>query len=128
MEYEDLTCKVTVRIMGDKKAFGPGVAALLRGVRDCHSLQGAARQMDMSYSKAWTVIREAERIWGFPLTECRVGGKHGGGSVLTAQGQAVLQRYDDMTNAVKAVAEKQFSRLFSREEIEKIKAGKEERL
>ena len=96
---------------------------MLRGVRDCHSLQGAARQMDMSYSKAWTVIREAERIWGFPLTECRVGGKRGGGSVLTAQGEAVLRRYDDMEEAVKAVAAEQFERFFSREELEKIKAG-----
>ena len=52
MEESELHCKVTVRIVADKKAFGPGVAALLRGVRDCRSLQGAARQMDMSYSKA----------------------------------------------------------------------------
>ena len=51
MEESELHCKVTVRILADKKAFGPGVAALLRGVRDCRSLQGAARQMDMSYSK-----------------------------------------------------------------------------
>lgn len=123
MEESELHCKVTVRIVADKKAFGPGVAALLRGVRDCHSLQGAARQMDMSYSKAWTVIREAERIWGFPLTECRVGGKRGGGSVLTAQGEAVLQRYDDMEEAVKVVAAEQFDRFFSRGELEKIKAG-----
>lgn len=123
MEESELHCKVTVHIVADKKAFGPGVAALLRGVRDCHSLQGAARQMDMSYSKAWTVIREAERIWGFPLTECRVGGKRGGGSVLTAQGEAVLRRYDDMEEAVKAVAAEQFDRFFSREELEKIKAG-----
>ena len=74
-------------------------------------------------SKAWTVIREAERIWGFPLTECRVGGKRGGGSVLTAQGEAVLRRYDDMEEAVKAVAAEQFERFFSCEELEKIKAG-----
>lgn len=123
MEERELHCKVTVSIMADKKAFGPGVAALLRGVRDCCSLQGAARQMDMSYSKAWTVIREAERIWGFPLTECRVGGRRGGGSVLTVQGKEILRRYDEMEESVKAVAAKQFDRFFSRSELEKIKAG-----
>lgn len=123
MEYEQLKCKVTLRIMADKKAFGPGVAALLKGIQECHSLQGAARQMDMSYSKAWTVIREAERIWGFPLTKCRIGGRQGGGSVLTAQGEVVLQRYEAMLEAVRTVAAEQFHHFFSPEELEHIKKG-----
>ncbi len=123
MEQEELRCKVTVRIMADTKAFGPGVADLLRGVRECRSLQGAARRMGMSYSKAWTVIREAERIWGFPLTECRVGGKKGGGSRLTARGEDILRRYDTMAEAVSAVANEQFGRLFGREEVEAMRAG-----
>lgn len=61
-----LHCKVTLCLMGDKRAFGPGVAELLEGVRRHGSLQGAARDMAMSYSKAWTVMRNAEEIWGFP--------------------------------------------------------------
>ena len=35
----------------------------------------------------------------------------------------MLRRYDDMEEAVKAVAAEQFDRFFSREELEKIKAG-----
>ena len=52
-----LQCKVTVRMMTDEKAFGPGVAELLSGVQRTGSLQGAAQAMHMSYSKAWTVVR-----------------------------------------------------------------------
>lgn len=123
MEGKTLHCKVTVRIMTDKKAFGPGVAALLRGVREHHSLQGAARQMDMSYSKAWTVVNEAERIWGFPLTTCRVGGRSGGGSVLTAQGEEILRRYDAMDAAVKRAAEEKFHELFGKEALKSLQTG-----
>lgn len=66
MAEEKLHCKVTLCLMGDKRAFGPGVAELLEGVRRHGSLQGAARDIAMSYSKAWTVMRNAEEIWGFP--------------------------------------------------------------
>ena len=123
MEENTLHCKVTVRIMTDKKAFGPGVAALLRGVQEHHSLQGAARQMDMSYSKAWTIVNEAERIWGFPLITCRVGGRRGGGSALTAQGEEVLRRYDDMDAAVKQVAEEKFHELFGNDIMKTLQTG-----
>lgn len=121
MTDKELTCRTTVRIFADKKAFGPGVADVLRGVRERRSLQGAAQRMGMSYSKAWTVVREAERIWGFPLTACRVGGKEGGGSVLTAQGEAVLNRYDELKEAVETAAREAFDRLFSPEELDKIR-------
>ena len=52
MAKEKLHCKVTLCLLGDKRAFGPGVAELLDGVRRHGSLQGAAREMAMSYSKA----------------------------------------------------------------------------
>lgn len=43
MAKEKLHCKVTLCLLGDKRAFGPGVAELLDGVRRHGSLQGAAR-------------------------------------------------------------------------------------
>ena len=36
-------------------------------VRKLHSLRSAAMDMDMAYSKAWTILREAER------TDCLTG-------------------------------------------------------
>ena len=86
MAEEKLHCKVTLCLMGDKRAFGPGVAELLEGVRRHGSLQGAARDMGMSYSKAWTVMRNAEEIWGFPLIRRYVGGQDGGRAGLAQHG------------------------------------------
>ena len=121
MAGEKLHCKVTLCLMGDKRAFGPGVAALLDGVRRCGSLQGAARSMAMSYSKAWTIMRHAEEIWGFPLTRRYVGGKDGGRSVLTKQAEIILRRYEKMTEDLHALADRQFQQWFNEEELQKLK-------
>ena len=56
----DLHANLTVRIFTDRKCFGPGVAELLRRVRELHSLRAAAMSMNMAYSKAWTVLRTAQ--------------------------------------------------------------------
>ena len=45
MEGQKLHYKVMMCLLGDKRAFGPGVAELLDGVRRHGSLQGAARDM-----------------------------------------------------------------------------------
>lgn len=125
MTEKNLHCKTTVRIMTDKKAFGPGVATVLEGVRDCGSLQGAARQMGMSYTKAWTIVREAEKIWGFPLMQRYPGGKEGGCSVLTEEAAAVLERYETMAKKVSEVAAQEFERYFNEDELQKLRAGRD---
>ncbi|MCH4178345.1 MAG: LysR family transcriptional regulator [Megasphaera sp.] len=121
MEKETLHCKVTVRIMTDRKAFGPGVAEILTGIRKYHSLRGAARQMGMSYTKAWTIIREAEKIWGFSLTQRHAGGKEGGSSVLTEPARIVLERYEAMSRELHELAEQKFQQYFNEEELRKLR-------
>ncbi len=44
----------------------------------------------MSYNKAWGILRTCEQALGFPLLERQVGGVHGGGAKLTAQGADML--------------------------------------
>ena len=50
---QDLHYDMKVRIMGKEKAFGPGVAQLLKGIEEMGSMQKAAEKMGLSYSKAW---------------------------------------------------------------------------
>ena len=121
MTQGKLHYKVTLCLMGDKRAFGPGVAELLEGVRRHGSLQGAARDMAMSYSKAWTIMRNAEAIWGFPLIHRYVGGKDGGRSVLTQQAETILARYEQMNEALHAMAALQFQQLFNDDELYKLR-------
>ncbi|MEG2083597.1 MAG: LysR family transcriptional regulator, partial [Oscillospiraceae bacterium] len=55
---------------GDKScAFGFGTAELLRGVSEHGSLNRAAHEMGMAYSKAWKSLRETEKQLGFSLLD-----------------------------------------------------------
>ena len=60
---------LTIRIFGEEKCFGPGVAVLLRKVRELHSLRAAAMSIGMAYSKAWTILKNAQQSLGFKLLD-----------------------------------------------------------
>ena len=76
-----------------EKAFGPGIAALLEGVETHGSLRKSAALMNMSYSKAWTVLHGCEAQLGFALLNSRIGGRCGGGAELTEEGKKLLENY-----------------------------------
>lgn len=83
---------------GDK-FFGEGPARLLRGVEKTGSLRAAALSMNMAYTKALKLIRNAERALRYPLIQSTAGGKDGGGSRLTEEGKEWLQHYEAYRDA-----------------------------
>lgn len=104
---------ITLRLYTDRKCFGPGVAMLLRRVEALHSLRAAAMDMNMAYSKAWTILREAERGLGFPLLHSTTGGRHGGGAVLTGDGERLLAAYDACERELKEQGRQLFEKHLS---------------
>lgn len=82
-----------------EKFFGEGPCRLLRLVEETGSLRCAAASMEMAYSKALKLIKQAEFALGFPLTQRSVGGKDGGGSTLTPKGKAFLAQYEAFRDA-----------------------------
>lgn len=81
------------------KFFGEGPLRLLRAVEKTGSLRAAATEMEMAYSKASKLIKQAEANLGFPLTTRSTGGKDGGGSVLTPEGKRWLGQYEAYRDA-----------------------------
>ena len=72
---------------------GPGKIALLEAVAACGSITAAARQLGMSYRRAWLLLNELNRALRVPAVDSAKGGPHGGGSALTAQGQQLIALY-----------------------------------
>ena len=103
---------LSVRLFTDEKCFGPGVATLLHKVEQLHSLRSAAMDMNMAYSKAWTIVKNAERELGFTLLDSTTGGRHGGGAVLTAEGSALLSAYDSYCAALRQEADRLYEEYF----------------
>ena len=96
---------------GDK-FFGEGPARLLKGIEEYGSLRSAAIAMDMAYTKALKLMKNAEAALGFPLTSRTTGGKDGGGSILTPEGKAWLSRYEAYTKACAEANQQLFRRFY----------------
>ena len=108
----DLHANLTVRIFTDRKCFGPGVAELLRRVRELHSLRAAAMSMNMAYSKAWTIVKSSERILGVQLLHTSVGGRSGGGAQLTEEAVLLLEAYTAFCADLHAAGDALFAQHF----------------
>ena len=123
---DKLSFRLAVRLFKGEKAFGPGIATLLRAVEQTGSLQKAAEAMEMAYSKAWKMIRETERLWGVQLTYRDIGGKNGGGSVLTPEGRFLLERYESFTDEIQNKCSEVFDKYYSKEFFKKLEAFRTE--
>lgn len=95
-----------------EKFFGEGPCRLLRLVEETGSLRCAAASMEMAYSKALKLVKQAEEALGFPLTQRCVGGKDGGGSTLTPEGRRFLLQYEAYRDACVQANRELFDRYF----------------
>ncbi len=75
---------------------GPGRAELLERIANSRSISAAAREMSMSYRRAWLLVQEVNSAAGEPLVEAVTGGSHGGGAQLTDAGEAALAVYKQL--------------------------------
>lgn len=109
MDAKQLRFALTLRIFSnEEKCIGPGMAELLERVDEMQSLRQATLSMEMAYSKAWRVLKAAERGLGFPLLESTTGGKGGGGAKLTPEGRRFLDAYRRFERAVRDYADEAF--------------------
>jgi len=107
--------KIAYKIWLDNngKAFGEGPYQLLKRIEMTGSLHQAAKEMKMSYRKAWTTLKNIETKLGFPLIERKVGGISGGGSQITEQGRTLMNHYMDFRNEVKISLEHIYQKHFA---------------
>lgn len=80
-------------------AFGPGKAELLRHIAATGSIRTAAKELDMSYQRAWSLVQTMNALFREPLVTVARGGGTGGGAQLTSAGEDVLLRYTRMEAA-----------------------------
>ena len=104
---------LTIRLFTDRKAFGPGVAELLCRVRETHSLRAAALEMEMAYSKAWKIVKNAEDCLDCKLLSTATGGKNGGGATLTSEAEQLLASYDAYCRELNAFAAEKFQEAYA---------------
>lgn len=83
-------------VCGRDIALGPGKVSLLRLVRDTRSISEAARRMEMSYMRAWSLIQTMNRCFSESVLTTTRGGRDRGGAVLTETGERLLALYEQL--------------------------------
>lgn len=76
-----------------ERQIGPGKADLLEAIGRTGSISSAARELGMSYRRAWLLVDEMGKLFKRPLVTTAAGGAHGGGAVLTDFGRALVAAY-----------------------------------
>nr|WP_297787554.1 winged helix-turn-helix domain-containing protein [uncultured Allomuricauda sp.] len=83
-----------------KKFFGTGRAQLLLLIEKNGSLSKAAKEMGMSYRKAWAMVEDMNQRGQQPYVELHKGGTQGGGAELTEVGKKVLTTFQKMNDKI----------------------------
>lgn len=92
-------------LYSNRIALGPGKADLLEAIAATGSISQAAKQLGMSYRRAWLLVDTMNQCFASPLVATQTGGSHGGGTQLTALGLQVLPVFRQMEQAALQAAE-----------------------
>ena len=99
---------------GDEIALGPGKVELLQHISETGSISEAARRMDMSYNRAWLLVRTMNRCFKEPLVHANRGGDSRGGAELTTTGKQVVALYHQLESKVQSASRQPLNRILSR--------------
>ena len=109
-----LQLKATLRLFGaDEPIFGPGRLQLLEQIEKTGSINQAAKNMSMSYKKAWKMISSMNEQAIKPLVLMQTGGSSGGGAVVTEEGREIMLYYQTLHKRFETFLENESKNLTS---------------
>jgi molybdate transport repressor ModE-like protein len=103
---------VQISLKRNKDFLNTEFVTFLRYIEKTGSMNGACQKMGIAYSRAWTMINQAENQLGYPLIQRLAGGKGGGSSVITPQCLQLIERFEVFSNKLNAEASRIFKELF----------------
>ena len=94
---------------GDNVLLGEGRVRLLKAIDETGSLSKAAKSMQMSYKKAWSLIDAVNSRAKSPVCNTTIGGTKGGGTQITAYGKSLIEAYERINKNCWEFLDKQIS-------------------
>ena len=91
---------------------GDGRYRLLCAVEQSGSINAAARELGISYRKAWSQLQAMEEYAPFPLLKRRIGGKDGGATLLTREALELMKGFRQLRGQVNDGADSCFAECF----------------
>jgi molybdate transport system regulatory protein len=94
---------LTLRVLGKSAAaMGPGKAELVERIVQTGSISAAAREMGMSYRRAWQLVESLNRTFREPVVTTAIGGTRGGGARVTPFGVHMVALFRAMEGKASA--------------------------
>ncbi len=93
--------------------FGPGRSELLQRIDQTGSINKAAKQMHMSYKKAWEMITMLNTQASQPLVILHAGGERGGGSEITNEARELIAFHHLLRERFTAFLERESGKLLN---------------
>ncbi len=103
--------KLWIEVDG-KPVFGRGRRFLLEAIDRNGSINQAAKEINISYRKAWGYIKAMEERLGFRLIERQTGGRNGGGAIITDDARAFLKKYELLEKGIQELVDERFRDTF----------------
>lgn len=92
-----ITARFHLRLQGPAhEPIGPGKISLLEAIASEGSISAGAKRHKMSYRRAWQLVDEINQALQSPAVLTAVGGRKGGGAVLTPEGQTLVRLYREV--------------------------------
>lgn len=94
-----------------KVVFGKGRDNILKAVAEQHSLNAAAKKLEMSYRAAWGRLKASEERMGMKLVDINTKEKS---MKLTEQARAIIERFEKLEHDVERLlrtADQDFQKL-----------------
>jgi molybdate transport system regulatory protein len=113
----EIRSKIWIESAGEP-VFGRGRRFLLEAIDTHGSINQAAKEVGISYRKAWGHIQAMEKRLGISLVVRQTGGRNGGGAVLTPEAREFLRKFAAMENGLREFVDAQFRELFRKREGE----------
>ncbi len=105
--------KLWIEVNGEP-VFGRGRRFLLEAIDKYGSINQAAKEINISYRRAWSYIKAMEERLGIKLVERQAGGKNGGGAALTNDARKFLRQYELIEDGIKEIVDKKFKTIFGK--------------
>lgn len=84
---------------------GIGRITLLENIDRFGSINQAAKEMGMSYKKAWKLVEDMNKLTVEPLVLSEKGGRTGGGTMVTALGKAYIKQFHELDSRLRVFLE-----------------------